>query len=262
MHWEDLTSLAFAEAVRTAEGVCIVPIGVVEKHGGHMPLGPDFITAHQLAGLATQIVPAVIFPAYYFTQNHEAKHLPGAIAISYRLMYDLLDNVCSEISRNGLKKIVFLNGHGGNSFFLQHFLRASLEKRLDYTLFCIDLRHYTDAPNWKSMAESGYILDHAGEWETSLFLALRPDLVHMDAIAGDGKPQGRLAHLDGLNNGINWYANQPDHYHGDATLATAAKGAYLRDHAVQRIAHYLRIVRADTTTAALINKFHDQTQQA
>lgn len=259
MHWEDLTAPAFAEAVRAAAGVCVVPLGVVEKHGEHLPLGTDFLTAHRLAGLAAQQVPAVVFPPYYFGQIHEAKHQPGAIAIGYRLMYDLLENTCAEISRNGLKKIVFLNGHGGNCAFLQHFLRASLERRLDYTLYCIDLRHYTDAPEWKTMSETGGTVDHAGEWETSLLLDLRPELVHMEAIGGDGRPRGRLAHLDGLATGIAWYADQPDHYSGNAAPATAAKGAYLRDHAVQRIAHYLRLVRTDTATAALFEEFHGRT---
>lgn len=257
MLWEELTAPALAAAARSTGGVCLLPLGVLEKHGEHLPLGTDSLTAHALAAKAAQVEPAVVFPAHHYTQIHEAKHQPGAIAISCRLMLELLGELCGEIARNGFRKIILVNGHGGNNGMLQHLLRSGLERRLPYTLYVLDLRlyHAYEDPAWKAMVQSGVTGDHAGEHETSLMLHLRPELVRMDAIGGDGRPRRRLAHLDGLGTSIGWYADQPDHYSGDATPATAAKGAWLCEHAVARIAHYLRIVRADTATAALTDEF-------
>ena len=90
---------------RTAGGVCILPFGVLEKHGDHLPLGTDALTAHAIAVRAAEQEPALVFPLFYFGMNTHAKCEPGAIAIRFDLLLQLLESVCDEISRNGFDKI-------------------------------------------------------------------------------------------------------------------------------------------------------------
>jgi creatinine amidohydrolase len=119
--WEDLTSPNFAKAVELSKGVCIIPIGVIEKHGPALPLGTDVYESRDAAFRAARQEYAIVFPTYYFGQTFEARHQPGTIAYSNELLWKMLDETCSELSRNGLKKIILLNGHGGNGAFLQYF---------------------------------------------------------------------------------------------------------------------------------------------
>jgi creatinine amidohydrolase len=257
MKWQDLTSPRFAEAVTQTGGVCIVPIGVVERHGAHLPLGTDYLSANTIAERAAAIEPAVVFPPYYFGQIHEARHQPGTIAIRCELMLELLENVCEEISRNGLKKIVLFNGHGGNCSSLGHFVLGALDRPRDYAVYLIDLKAYLPGqdPTWKTLTE-GQRDGHAGVLETSVMLEAYPDLVRMAEMSAPGRPQGRLDHLGSVGTSVSWYANFPDHYAGDGTTATAEKGRYAIDYMVRQVAQHLANIKKDTTTPALLKEFY------
>src|SRR5690606_32922131 len=126
MRWEEQTGKTFVEAVERAQGVCILPIGVVEYHGPPLPLGTDMLHSHAVACAAAEQEPALVYPAYHFGLNTETKHFPGGIVLRDRLLFDLLENICDEISRNGLKKIILLSGHGGNRYFLPLFQQLLL----------------------------------------------------------------------------------------------------------------------------------------
>jgi creatinine amidohydrolase len=72
MQWENLTSPDFAAAQRET-GVCVLALGVLERHSEHLPLGTDFLNAHRLACLAAEREPAVVFPPFYFGQIYPAR---------------------------------------------------------------------------------------------------------------------------------------------------------------------------------------------
>ena len=80
MQWENLTAQEFAEAVRKT-GVCIIAIGVIEKHSEHLPLGTDFLNGHKIACLAAEKEDAVVFPPFYFGQINEARCFPGTLTM-------------------------------------------------------------------------------------------------------------------------------------------------------------------------------------
>ncbi|MEI8195328.1 MAG: creatininase family protein [Phycisphaerae bacterium] len=255
MKWQDLTAPQFAQAVTQTQGVCIVPLGVVEKHGEHLPLGTDYLTANTLAERAAALEPALIFPPYYFGQVNEARHQPGTIAVRCTLVLELLENVCAEIARNGLKKIVLLNTHGGNSPTLRHFLKMTLEQPGAYTLYVIDISDYhpQNDPGWLALKQ---VADdqHAGEIETSVMLTAYPELVHLDQIAGNPHSLARLAHLQDVRTSVTWNSKFPDHYAGDAKFATPAKGEYLWNYMTRRVAQHLARIKADTTAPALLQE--------
>jgi len=100
-----------------------------------MPLGTDLYTAREIALRAAEKDYTVVFPWYYFSQINEARHQPGTIAYSPELIWDILQETLDELSRNGFKKIIIMNGHGGNNAFLNYFGMAQLSEKRDYSLY-------------------------------------------------------------------------------------------------------------------------------
>src|SRR5438093_1316905 len=94
VQWEELTAPDFVQAVERSSGVCLLPFGILEKHGPHLPLGTDLFDARALALRAAKNEYSLVFPAYYFGQIFEAKSQPGTVAYSERLMWDLLQETC------------------------------------------------------------------------------------------------------------------------------------------------------------------------
>jgi creatinine amidohydrolase len=265
MQWENLTAPDFAAAVKETQGVCLLPLPCIEKHGGHLPLGTDMFIGMEIARRAAEIEPAIVFPPFYLTQILEAKHQPGAIAIGGHLMLQLLESVCDEIGRNGLKKIILVVSHGGNRFLAPFFVQTLLETRKDYMVYMAqslwdpglaDLEH--------ELMESEFD-HHGGEMETSAILAIHPELVKMDQVdESSGQRLDRLQHLAGLLPGqgtpISWYANFPDHYAGDARPATAEKGERFLQYLAQRLVETIRAVKEDRAAPELYEEFFRRTR--
>jgi creatinine amidohydrolase len=258
MKWAELTSPELAEAAKTTGGVCVLPMGVYEKHGDHLPVGMDVFFSNTVAARAAEIEPAVVFPNHFYGQIVEGKHWPGAIAIKHDLMVALLENVCEEIARNGFKKILILNGHGGNEGFLALFSLRMLEKPRDYVVYIAALQHYLapvlDDPEWKAQMVSPYD-SHGGEFETSTMMAIDAALVKLQAMTPTGESQHRLSHLP-ARAPIWWYADFPNHYAGDATHATVEKGEFVMRGFVKKVAEIIAGVKADTEAARLQDEFY------
>src|SRR5579875_3457118 len=107
--WEELTGPDFIRAIEQSQGVCLLPFGIIEKHGPHLPLGTDLINVRYATEQAAQQEYAIIFPPYYFGQIAEAKQQPGTLSYSMKIQLDLLQETTDEMARNGCKKIVIVN---------------------------------------------------------------------------------------------------------------------------------------------------------
>ena len=101
VHWEELTAADFRDAITRAQGTCLLPFGILEKHGPHLPLGNDLLNVRYAALNAAQQEYAVVFPEYYFGQIFEAKHEPGTVAFRLGLQLQLLQETTVEMARNG-----------------------------------------------------------------------------------------------------------------------------------------------------------------
>ncbi len=256
MQWEQLTAPQFDRAVRQTGRVCLLAVGCLEKHADHLPLGTDTLNGHRICCLAAEAEPAIVFPPYYFGQIHEARCFPGTIATGAALTLELLQAVCDEIARNGLRKIILYNAHGGNTALLQYLLQCTLERRRDYALYLPARLNDERRKQWAAILETP-VHGHACECETSISLANHPDLVDMDAIGGRRTERlGRLAHLGPVQAQGYWYADYPDHYAGDANPASAAKGEKLRGLIVDQLAETIAAVKADQTTGDLLDEFY------
>jgi len=256
--WEELSADKFRQACNKAKGVCILPLGVVEKHGTHLPLCTDMLIGRYIAEKAAQIETAVIFPYYYFGQILEARHVPGTISISPVLMYNLLDEVCSEIARNGLNKIIILNSHGGNNEFIKYFCQCSLYKKKNYTVYAVDAGVTTPEEHKLacSVLQTDDLGGHAGNSETSRVMAIRPELVDMDNVEEEGlKNLGRLKHLKDIYTGIGWYASHPTHFAGEPFKASPEAGREILSTLISRVARAVKLIKEDMVTQELQNEF-------
>ena len=88
--WEELTAEDFRQAIQQSKGTCLLPFGILEKHGPHLPLGTDLLNVRYASLHAAEQEFAVVFPEYYFGQIFEAKHEPGTVAYSLELQLKLL----------------------------------------------------------------------------------------------------------------------------------------------------------------------------
>jgi creatinine amidohydrolase len=260
--WDELAASDWPQALERSARTCILPIGILEKHGPHGPLGSDLIHVREWSARATRKEYAVVFPDYFYGQINEARHQPGTFALPPRVVWDLLEATCDEIGRNGFTRIVIVNGHGGNPQLLRYFIQSQLYRRRGYVVYLFD-----PAPD-PAVDEKARRLRgsdpagdmHGGERETSTLLYLRPDTVKMDRATDEsGADQKRLA-LPDLYTGIWWYAGFPHHYAGEGAKATRALGELLSEARIEALARALRTVKADTQSLKLQNEFFDRVE--
>jgi creatinine amidohydrolase len=259
MKWEELTGDRFAAAVEECQGVCLVALSVIERHGHHLPLGTDMYIGRETLRRAAALESAIEFPDYIFTQILEARHRVGTIAIDGDLMLKLLDNVCREIARNGLKKIVLVCAHGGNTGLMSFFNKLQLESPRDYTVYTVEPFEPAFDPARTTVPWKPEVDGHAGPGETSMILATHPDLVHAEAIvAGEGAAMGclRELHEAEVQTGISWYSDYPNHYQGDASFADAWSGDHMLDVMAEAVARAVRAIKADTESRRLLDAFY------
>ena len=258
--WDELTAGDWPRAIAESAATIILPIGILEKHGPHAPMGSDLIHVREWAARATKREYAVVFPDFFYGQINEARHQPGTFSLPPRVVWDLLEATCDEIGRNGFKKIVIVNGHGGNPELIRYFLQTQLGRRRDYVVyfFTPESDPAVDA-KVQAMRKSDAAGDmHAGERETSTLLYLRPDLMQMERAASEsGANQKRLA-LPDLYTAIWWYAGFPNHYAGEGDKATAELGRVLTEARIDALVRALRAVKADQSAPALQKEFFDR----
>ena len=255
--WEEITSPQFGRAVTLAGGVCVIPMGVIEKHGPHLPLGTDMFEARETAFRAAQKEYAIVFPPYFMGQIFEARHQAGTLAYSNELLWKMLEETCNELSRNGLKKIILKNGHGGNSSFLQYFCQSQLAGRKDYIVVLFrEGNDQVNGPEIKSLKKAK-VDGHAGEEETSMMSVIRPDLVDQEAInTQSGLNQDRLDKMPFGYTGIWWYADYPNHYASDVAEPNKRLGELLLESEAGQLAALIKYLKNTNTVEELQEEFN------
>jgi creatinine amidohydrolase len=258
--WDELVASDFPKALEKSKKTCILPIGILEKHGPHSPIGTDLIHVREWAAHAVKSEYAVVFPDYFYGQINEARHQPGTFALPSNVIYQLLEATCDEIARNGFDKIVILNGHGGNPEFLHFFMQSLLNKRHNYAVYLYSPDNDSNfVQQYSKMHKSPMENDqHAGESETSTLMYYRPDLMRMDRATAESGANQKRSDLPGLYTPIWWYSSYPNHYAGEGDKATAEFGKFITDHEIASFIRALKEVKADTKTIELQNEFFDR----
>ena len=256
--WEELTAADFRQGIQQSKGTCLLPFGILEKHGPHLPLGTDLLNVRYAALQAAAQEYTVVFPEYYFGQIFEAKHEPGTVAYSADLQLRLLQETTDEMARNGCKKVIIVNGHGGNNHLLPFFAQSQLDNPHDYVVYVLAGGRQRDGGPPKKSSGVDY---HAGENETSNTMVSRPDLVHIDRAANEsGADQKRQSLPENLYTGIWWYARFPNHYSGDGAVATKELGEWNMKGWIDGIVESIRAVKADDASLKLQNEFYERSK--
>jgi creatinine amidohydrolase len=255
--WEELTAPDFKEAIAKSRGTCLLPFGILEKHGPHLPIGTDLLNVRYVTEHAVQQEYAVIFPEYYFGQISEARHEPGTMAYPAELQMRLLQATTDEMARNGCKKIIVVNGHGGNENLLPYFAQSQLDAPHDYVVY-IQWGH--EATKKVGTEKEGTDW-HAGETETSNTLVTHPNLVHTDqANAESGADLKRDMLPKNVYTGIWWYARFPNHYSGDGSTATKEQGEADLQSWINTVVRAIKAVKADEESLKLQNEFYEKSR--
>lgn len=266
--WEDLSAPDFPRAVENSGKLCVVPLGIIEKHGPCLPLGTDLMIVRDVVLKAAQREYVVVFPEFIAGQINEARHQPGTIAYSPDLVWRILEETCNEIARNGFEKIILVNGHGGNNAMLSYFAMALLSHKHNYAVYVANgWDIYADEAQ-KRVVEGLFAklsensLGHAGADEAAEIKVIRPELFKPEkAKTQSGENLVRLKHLTNVSTGIDWYACFPNHYAGNAATATDELGKAMLDATTNGLAKVFGEVKADTEVLKLQNQFFDQTEK-
>src|SRR5271157_4288424 len=242
VHWEELTAADFREGIRRSQDTCLLPFGILEKHGPHLPLGTDLLDVRYAALHAAEKDYAIVFPEYYFGQIAEARHEPGTIAYSREMQLALLQETTDEMARNGCKKVIIVNGHGGNEDLLPYFAQSQLDSPHDYVVYV----QWGHEATKKVGGEKEGTDWHAGETETSNVLVTHPNLAHMDRANNEsGADQRRVKLPEHVYTGIWWYARFPNHYSGDGSTATKEQGEADLQSWINAVVRTIKAVKAD-----------------
>ncbi len=284
MNWEYLRSDEMKAAIEKSGGLCVIPIGCMEKHGSHLPLGTDALQARATVEKAAELEDVVVFPTGMWlgdligiqsrTTPEKVQRQHGGISLSPHTLLTVMEELCDEIARNGFRKILFVNAHGGNKPILNFFLRAQGYKNKNYATMVTSvgdkitadpallkeefLAHREDYPMvtdedlevLQAFADKGgYGGGHGHASETLRILAAYPELVAADRYeAEDGSSTHRSDYLKEL--GVEckgaWGANYPNCLSGfPSTGCTHTLGVGLVLYSARRLANIYKVLKKD-----------------
>lgn len=263
-----MTAREIVEAKEKCGGVCIIPMGCVERHGSHLPVGIDYMMAWHFADLAARKETAMVFPGWYLGSLSDCSFAPGTIVFPLELCVKCLESLCNEISRNGYKKILLLNSHGGNGPLIEYFLQRFCEEDHDYMVYHSQYGYQIGkrgvAARKRLAEETGAQNGHAGGYETAVALHLFPNCVRMDMklpreVSLADKRADEMLKAN-LKVPAWWFAAHPHHYSADGEGATAEYGKQICDDVAEDIADYIRSIKADQTSQQIFNEFRAKTK--
>ncbi|MCA9085802.1 MAG: creatininase family protein [Planctomycetaceae bacterium] len=221
----------------------VFPIAALEQHGHHMPVFTDSLLLGEVIRRIQQrpVASRLLFaPLMWLGNSHHHMDMPGTLSASPRLYLDLLKNLAGNFLQHGFRRIAFINGHGGNTTPSQQALfelRQEFRDRRDLLLVSLtywDSAKPADTLNGLTQTEMG----HAGEWETSMMLAIRPELVHGNPEDVSEVPFGRGA-APGYRGWTMPDRSIPGHI-GCPADATATKGEALFEVFAEGVTNFLQ----------------------
>ncbi|KPM33078.1 Creatininase [Croceitalea dokdonensis DOKDO 023] len=234
------------EAYLKTVDTVILPCGAIEQHGPHLPVDIDYYDAKYMAfevAKACQEPKPLVLPAIPFGVSYHHEDFKGTLSVTNEALSKFVYDLGMSLAKNGVKKIIILNGHGDNAPTLSY--AAQMINRDAKIFVCVDTGETSDVDVSAMIATPNDA--HAGEIETSTSLALRPELVQMDK-AVDATLSFGSNFLDFDNKrGVSWYVRtskiSESGVMGDATKATADKGKRLWDVMIKNMVHFVESIK-------------------
>ncbi|MDQ4073147.1 MAG: creatininase family protein [Thermoproteota archaeon] len=185
----------FEKLKNSSVNSAILALGSMEQHGNHLPFSTDTIIAQHISEIVAEKTNSFLLPPLYYGVSFE--HFPlFNISIKHNIIVEYISDICTSLIKNGIQKLYVINGHHGNAGLLQYIGQNISSNHIPVNdfFYCINY--------WQLMEQ---YFDHAGKVETSLMLAICPELVKMD-LARSGfnvEPKDNSLQRIGINMSIN-----------------------------------------------------------
>lgn len=252
-----MNSEELCKAVKKSN-IILIPVGATEQHGPHLPLFTDSIIAYEVAKRAADKIssefPVVVAPLIPFGKSTENIDLVGTISLRVGTFINLIRDICTSLTRHGFKKLVIVNGHGGNTQLLSS-ITMDIAKKTGCLVVVFDWWQTDLLDDVKSKIqeskEAGIF--HAGEMETSIMMYLRPNTVVKDKLqesypskfTKDTGFRYLLIENPHYISGFSWFFKDISNSGtvGDPTKSSEEKGKIFINKMVDRLCEVLREVR-------------------
>ncbi|NNF02123.1 MAG: creatininase family protein [Bacteroidia bacterium] len=244
--WEELTWEEVEERLKVVD-IAILPCGAIEQHGPHLPVDIDYFDAnylaHKVAAACSDPKPFVLPPIPYGVSYHH-DDFKGTLSVSNNALSAIVYDIGMSLAKNGIKKILILNGHGDNAPTLSY--AAQMINRDAKIFVCVDTGETSDVDLYDLITTKNDI--HAGEIETSTTLAIRPDMVYMNKAVNETLEFGSK-YLDFDNaRAVSWYVRtnkiSNSGIMGDPTKATAEKGKEMWRIMTEQLVKFIESIKS------------------
>jgi creatinine amidohydrolase len=251
LRWAEYRTIEF-ENIDPDATIAILPLAAIEQHGPHLPVGTDTLIAEGMLTTAAAMLPADIdirsLPIQAVGKSNEHLYAAGTLTLPPSVAIEAWTELGLSVGRAGVRKLVFVNSHGGNEEMMGIVAR---ELRVRAKMLCVKT-------SWSRFGHpEGMFSDlerrhgiHGGEIETSLMLHFRPDLVDMSKaqnfVSLAAKTEAEFKHLGPTGtHSFAWIASDlnPHGVVGDASKATAEKGRAVAEHQARGFVDLLKDVR-------------------
>ena len=221
-----ISEFDFRNIIKKKISRAIVPIGSLEQHGAHLPVSTDSLIIEYIASMAVEKIPSFILPVISYGVSYEHKPMFN-LSIRNSTLSCVISDICISLVENGIETIVLLNGHYGNIGVLQY-IGQNMYGKVPENIRIFSINY------WHLMQRE---FDHAGEVETSLVLAIAPELVKMDKAEPNSKKisKSKVAYSGMTSNPGSFLSITGNGIWGDPTNATAQKGRELLDEIVKNL---------------------------
>lgn len=236
--WEWLKSTEFDRAA-LARTVAVLPIGSTEQHGPHLPVEVDSLLVTEVARRAAERAdaPVLVLPTLWVSLAEHHMHNPGSLTLDFSTLLAFVRCVVRSLQRQGYRRVLLLNGHGGNIAALTvivDLLGVELAMPLATATYWM-----VAAPAFSRILEGQPNLLHACEAETSMVMHLRPELVDAAAACSVDAPPTGFLQAGGMHRWRNMAHWSASGVVGTPHLASARKGALLLEAAADALAVHL-----------------------
>ncbi|RMG22591.1 MAG: creatininase family protein [Bacteroidetes bacterium] len=244
--WGELT-WPEAEARLKNTDTALLPVGAIEQHGPHLPMDIDAFDAEYLAKCVAAACTAprpLVLPLIPYGVSYHHDDFPGTLSVRNESLSQFVYDIGLSLARNGIKKLIIINGHGDNKPTLNY--AAQMINRDTGIFTCVDTGESSDIDIEKLCSTPNDV--HAGEIETSTALATRPQLVRMD-LARPMTPSFSVPYLNfSSQRGLPWYVHtrriSENGVLGDPTQASAEKGKLIWDIMVAHLVNFVEMIKS------------------
>lgn len=230
MRIDEMSSADFAKAVKK-DPIVFLPIGAIEAHGPHLPLGTDTYQPEFVVKEVSQRVGGLIAPTINYGQHSSTRTFPGTLDITFDTLRALVIDVLAALQRNGIAKVVVVSGHLGSIH--RSAIKLACELAARQGLKVMMLSDYELAYLKKEDVCEGLPDGHGGIVETSRMIDIRPDLVSENRTAGEFVDSRFMVHADPKQ-------CLPQGFAGDARRASKEKGRLVNEYVVNELTDLVR----------------------